>query len=96
MNVHNKKSMPSKLLQCVSAVAIVAGGSLQANAQVFEDEIIVTATKRAENAQDVGISITALSGDQIEALGFNNAQDITTFTPGVSTVQPNNEGSYST
>ncbi|MBT4211942.1 MAG: hypothetical protein HOE18_08845, partial [Porticoccaceae bacterium] len=39
-----------------------------ANAAVL-DEVIVTATKRGQSAQDVGISVTALSGEQTEALG---------------------------
>lgn len=59
------------------------------------EEIIVTATKRSESLQDVGIAITALSGEQMEALGFASAQQVTTFAPGVSTVQPNGEANYS-
>lgn len=66
-----------------------------ASAQVFKDEIIVTATKREESSQNVGISLTAVSGDQIKALGYTNAQQITALAPGVSTVQPNGESNYS-
>lgn len=65
------------------------------SAQNLLEEIVVTATKRAESAQDVGIAITAISGDQLEALGFNSAQQVTRFAPGVSTVQPNGEANYS-
>ena len=38
-------------------------------AQALE-EIIVTAQKREQNLQDVGISVTAYSGEQIKELGF--------------------------
>jgi len=61
---------------------------------VLMEEIVVTAQKREENAQDVGIAITALSGEQIRALGYTNAQEVTALAPGVSTVQPNGEANY--
>ena len=55
------------------------------NAQVLE-EIIVTAQKREQNIQDVGIAITAFSGEQMRQLGYTNAQQITALAPGVHTV----------
>ena len=33
------------------------------------EEVIVTATKREQSLQDVGIAITAFTGDQIKQLG---------------------------
>lgn len=51
------------------------------------DEIVVTAQKRSENLQKVGISVTAFSGEQLSRLGFNNATDITAQTPSVSIYQ---------
>lgn len=85
----------------LTVLAAVVGSSLAA-AQMREgegfsvlEEILVTATRRSENIQDVGIAITAMSGDQIEALGFTNAQQVAAFAPGVSTVQPNGESNYS-
>ena len=50
--------------------------------QVIE-EIIVTAQKREQNIQDVGISITALSGDALDALGLDNMQEISQQVPGL-------------
>jgi iron complex outermembrane receptor protein len=47
------------------------------------EEIIVTAQKREQNLQDVGIAITAFSGAQLDALGVQQSIDIATFTPGV-------------
>jgi len=51
-------------------------------AQVLE-EVIVTAQKREQSIQDVGISITALSGDTINALGLDNMMEITQQIPGL-------------
>ena len=73
-------------------LALIAGAP--ASADVLE-EVVVTATKRAENAQDVGIAITAMSGEQMEALGFDNAQQVANMAAGVSVVQPNGEANYS-
>jgi iron complex outermembrane receptor protein len=47
------------------------------------DEITVTAQKREQSAQDVGISITAFSGEQIDTLGFSKSSDLSLMTPGV-------------
>ena len=91
--------MPTKrkwtTLSTVAPLALAVAVPAEAWAQVFEDVITVTATKREESAQDVGISITALSGDQLDALGYTNAQQVTALAPGVSTIQPNGESNYS-
>jgi iron complex outermembrane receptor protein len=88
----NKGMGKASLLSATAAVALTQGGA--ALAQVFEDEVVVTAQKREESAQDVGIAITAVSGEQLRALGLTNAQDVTALSPGVSTIQPNGEANY--
>ncbi|PCI52792.1 MAG: TonB-dependent receptor [Alphaproteobacteria bacterium] len=40
------------------------------------DEIIVTSQKRGQKLQEVGIAITALSGEQLKALGMVDSTDI--------------------
>ena len=45
------------------------------------EEIIVTAQRREQRLQDVGISVTALSGDTLASLGVVNASDLTQFVP---------------
>ncbi|GAA6166641.1 TonB-dependent receptor [Sessilibacter corallicola] len=59
------------------------------------EEVTVVAQKREQSVQDVGIAVTAMTGDQLEALGFDNAQQVTAMAPGVQTVQPNGEANYS-
>jgi iron complex outermembrane receptor protein len=79
------------------AVAVAAHISLMAagaGAAVLE-ETVVTAQKREQSIQDVGIAITAFTGDQLEQLGWTNAQQVTAMAPGVTTVQPNGEANYS-
>ncbi len=48
------------------------------------EEITVTAQKRKETAQDVGLSITAFTGDQLTKLGYNSSEDVVAQAPGVS------------
>ena len=79
------------------AVAVAAHISLMAasaGAAVLE-ETVVTAQKREQSIQDVGIAITAYTGDQLDQLGFTNAQQVTAMAPGVQTIQPNGEANYS-
>ena len=57
---------------------------------VFGGDIVITAQKREENLQDVGISVTALSGETLETLGLTNMQEISQQVPSlqVSTWTP--------
>lgn len=65
-----------------------------ASAEILE-EVVVTAQKREQSIQDVGIAVTALTGDQISALGMSNAQNVVDMAPGVNVVQPNGVSSFS-
>jgi|TARA_B110000259_G_scaffold186143_1_gene236694 iron complex outermembrane receptor protein len=47
------------------------------------EEVIVTAQKKEENIQDVGMAITALTGNQLKALGISSSLDIVAHTPGL-------------
>ena len=80
----------------VTALAVALAGSFPAtvaNAQSALEEVTVTAQKREQNLQDVGISVTAFGGRQLEQMGMTSSVDITqqvpsmqlqTFTPAVS------------
>ncbi len=50
-------------------------------------EIIVTATKRAQSIQDVPLSITAITADEIDRRGLVNAEDYLRGIPGVNQVE---------
>ncbi|UTW59086.1 TonB-dependent receptor [Kordiimonas sp. SCSIO 12603] len=62
------------------------GGALQL------EEITVTAQKRAQNQQDVPISINAFSANFLQTIAAENLTDISTYTPGLEisgVTQPN-------
>jgi iron complex outermembrane receptor protein len=47
-------------------------------------EVIVTANRRSENLQDVGISVTAVNRQEMQDLGFTNSTDIIKQIPSLS------------
>ena len=72
----------SSLFTCISVVFVfvVASGTL--HAAVLE-EVVVTAQKREQNLQDIGVSVTAFSGAQMRKLGFVESNDLIAQTPGL-------------
>jgi len=71
-------------LSATISAAAIADTAQRAETGGVLDEIVVTATKRAQSIQDVGIAINAYSNEQLAALGVRDSTDIAKFTPGVS------------
>src|SRR5438874_11447462 len=59
------------------------------------EEVIVTAQKREQNLQEIGISLSAVSGSDLTDLGVVGATDITKSMPAVVLTQPNGPSSFS-
>lgn len=66
-------------IACALALSVTPG----AFAQGILEEVTVTAQKRAQDIQDVGIAITAFTGEQLAAFGVEQSFDIAAFSPGV-------------
>ena len=80
-NLDNKASLKQKLIVTSMATAMgitVAPVSFAQEATGIE-EIIVTARQRAESSQDVPMTITALSGEDIERQGITTLEDFSRF-----------------
>ena len=79
------------LSAAISTVLSVASGAAAAQEQPPEvvglDEVIVTATKRAESLQDVSESITAFDSSSIAMRGLQQIDDIAKYIPGLSLAQ---------
>jgi len=73
------------LAQSVTAAVIagVAPGPLLAQ-DVILDEVVVTATKRAESVMEVPLAITAMSGAFIREFNLNDTKDLIQYTPGIT------------
>src|ERR1700692_4318883 len=85
-------------MRCAFGV-ILAATSISAYAQQASssgalEEIVVTAQKREQNSQDVGISVSAITGADLAALGAVTATDITKSMPAVVLTQPNGPSSF--
>lgn len=73
------------------APAFAQDAGADEGAEAFDDNvIIVTATKRAEDVQDIPLAVTAVSPAQLEAQGVVNVQNITQVSPSFSTSQAQN------
>jgi iron complex outermembrane recepter protein len=85
-----------KLLARAVASAVAGSGLAVAGAPAFAadsprtytlEEIVVTATRRAESVQDVPIPVTAISGDRLERSYAQDARDLNGIAPNVQ-LQP--------
>jgi outer membrane receptor protein involved in Fe transport len=78
-------------LYCAMAVAglgspadiVLAQQSDPADGPALE-EIVVTAQRREQSIQDVPISVTALSQEQLDAQGVRNVDEVARLTPGIT------------
>jgi len=57
------------------------------------DELIVTAQKRHESVQDIPISVSAYSDEQLKSLGIYETGDLGQFVPGLEIGNSSGEGS---
>ena len=67
----------------VPVLATTAQAQTSRGASAIIEEVVVTATKRAENLQDVPISVQALTGDSMRAQGAMTFDDYVNFLPNV-------------
>ena len=65
----------------VAISAVLAGAGAASAAEL--ETIVVTATKRAENAQEVTISVQAITGDTIRDLGIETFDEYVEYLPNV-------------
>lgn len=74
-----------KKTKLVSSIALAIGASViatSANAQL--EEIVVTATKRAESAQDIPVAIQAIGAEALDELGVSTFDEYVKFLPNVT------------
>ena len=73
----------AKTFSKLALSAAVTGLALGASAQQLE-EVVVTAQKRTESLQDVPISVTAITGDQIAMNSIRSLSELGTYVPNFS------------
>ena len=65
------------------ALGLPVAAAYAADTDAGLEEIVVTAQKREQNLQDVGISVSAFSSDQLENMGAAHTTDIVQQVPGL-------------
>ena len=77
--IKNSKTLVLGLLPMFGVCSLNAAESSEG----MIEEIVVTATKRAENLQDVPITINVLTGDDIAIRGLESGDDLARSIPGM-------------
>lgn len=73
-------SLPSYLGIAI-AVSLLGTTTVDVHAQSILDEVVVTAQKREEGLQSVPLSVSALTGEMVDELGFQQSLDVLTQFP---------------
>jgi len=82
---HRTSNSQFKRTALAAAVFSVCFGVISnGHAQGQLEEVIVTAQKRAQGANDIGMTMNAYTGDTLQQLGVFTAEDLAQFTPGLT------------
>ena len=67
----------------VRAIVVCMAGSMGGTAlgQAVLEEVVVTATKRQENIQNVPVSVAAVSAEKMEKMGLMDVEDLSLLVP---------------
>lgn len=86
--MHSKKLFRKLPIPAAVSAALI---SVSSSAQMME-EVVVTAQKRQQSVQDVGITINAFSGETLEAMGLTSSNEVGAITPNLEIRSPAGEG----
>ena len=71
-------------IRALLTLAALSTTALPAALQAQIEEIVVTAQKREQDANDVGITMNIMTGELVKNLGISVAEDLGRFTPGLN------------
>ena len=74
-----KKPLAAAISAAISAAVATTGGAAAAEIET----VVVTATKREESAQDVTVSVQAVTGDTVRELGIETFDEYAEYLPNV-------------
>ncbi len=72
---------------------ITLGGLAQAQGSAAIEEVVVTAQKREQSVQDIGIAVAAFSGETLRERGISAAKDLHQLIPNVNLQNESGAGS---
>lgn len=89
-----KIQRPQRAKLMLSAALLIPGLACIGSSAYAQSEgvetVTVTAEKRAENVQSVGMSISAFSGDQLQQYNITSVAQLASFVPSLQITQANN------
>ena len=79
----DENTMSEKLIALKNAVKYLSAIALLASSTVHAEleEVVVTATKRAEGLQDVPLSVSAMSSEMMNAAGITDMAELSAYIP---------------
>jgi len=83
-SVRPSRFVKNRLAQSISSALLLPVVSTAVLAQPMLEEVVVTATKRAESIMDVPLAISVVSGDFAREANLNDIKDLVKFSPGVT------------
>ncbi len=87
----HKRTMRS-FAWATSFIALTTAASAQSQAPLAIEEILVTAQKRAQSINDIGITINAFTGDALKERGIMTAEQLSQVTPGLQVTDTGSQG----
>ncbi len=90
---HSRSKMTTRLM-AGAALSVLCGAMIDVGVSRAEitsaapateqvETVVVTAQRREQKLQDVGIAVTAITGGQLKALGLKDSTDLTKDVPGL-------------
>jgi iron complex outermembrane receptor protein len=70
----------------LSAALLLPVMAMASEADSGLEEVVVTAQRRSQSVQEVGVAITAISGDEMQALRIQQPLSLSTVSPSLSTM----------
>ena len=67
-----------------AAIALVLSSSVAFSQTTTLEEVVVTATKRAESLQDIPITVNAISANTIQEAGITDIVDVAALVPALT------------
>jgi len=81
-----------KFVLLISAISLLTASHLtNAQSRPVIEEVVVTAQKRAQNAQDIPVAVTAIDARSIEQLGIQSSPDVVRIVPSLTVTEGNNK-----
>ena len=81
----SENSLRSGSAAVLALIIALPGAAQGTDASNVIEEVVVTAQKREQSAQDVGVAVTAFAEDEIRELGMLQPEDLAAHTPGLDT-----------